>query len=230
MITDSHAIQAFLARLATDRVALTVFLPDIKEAHSSLVLSVESEQAALVIDELRPESGHKRVAPGVVLRIIGRLDGVEIRFRATVRSIDIADSIAAYLLDLPEEMDYRERRQSYRVRVWPGLKLEAKLTTAEGASLTANVFDISQNGFGMLLPCSQPVALATVWQCTLQLPGGEVTMNITVRHVQPRDRGGGRDIRVGASYLDIDSNQQRRISHFATELQRRMLREHRLSP
>ena len=57
------------------------------------MLAVRPEQGCLLMDELAPASGHKRVTNGTKFRIAGKLDGVDIRFSTTVDAIQKGDQM-----------------------------------------------------------------------------------------------------------------------------------------
>jgi c-di-GMP-binding flagellar brake protein YcgR len=235
MIDDVHTIRALLARLIDARTALSVVFDDEGERGNSILLGFDPDVHALLADELHPRAAHLRVKPGMPLRWIGRLEGAPLRFRARVQAIDRDADIAAYRIEMPTELDYRERRAAYRTRALPQPALLAQLTrlpTHTGsteavhinvACVDARVADISSTGLRLAAALPHDLVAGERWQCVLHLPDGQLDTLVAIHHVQPARRHGEK-VRVGARFVDLSASAQRRIGGYAASLQRRRLR------
>src|SRR5690349_19855063 len=143
MLTDPDVIRVLLARLVAARCPVFVFIEGDDERYATVLLEIDAAARALIADELTPKHGHRRMRRGAKLKISSRLDGVEVRFRSAVRAVDADGHIAAYMLDLPDALDYREQRASKRTRTF---EVTAELRDADGAALPARVLDLSIEG------------------------------------------------------------------------------------
>ena len=228
IINDPPIILGLLRRVIDERAPLSIVLPGIDMRFDSLLLSVESTLNALVIDELNPISGHRRIAPNLLLRIGTRLDGVELRFRTRVAAIDRDSDIAAYLLDFPDEMDYRERREAYRVKIPASAPLSWTVPSAADPErfLQLQVMDLSLTGIGLRLRQPHNVNVLDTISGNIDLPDGPLAMTSKIRYLRSQAFGPTED-RAGGEFIKCSSADVRRISHYCAELQRPILRGRR---
>jgi c-di-GMP-binding flagellar brake protein YcgR len=228
IVSDPPVVQTLLQRVIDERVPLAVVLPGIDTPFDSLLLGIESSLGALLADELHPISGHGRIKPNTLLRIGARLDGVEVRFRTRVAAIDRDADIAAYLLDMPEEIDYRERRDTYRVKIPASIPLHWSMIgdSSYGMPLRARVVDLSLGGIGLALQQPHVVQVLDQTIGAVELPDGPLDVRIKIRYMR-RSAFGAREDRAGGEFIAINSNDQRRLSRFAAEVQRPALRGRR---
>lgn len=228
MITDPPIMHGLLQRVVDERAPLSIVLPGVDMPFDSLLLSVDSSLDALVIDELNPISGHRRMQPNLLLRIGTRLDGVELRFRTRVAAIDRDSNISAYLLDFPTELDYRERRNNYRVKIPPTAPLTWEVPVRGNPARTTmlKVVDLSLGGIGLAPRHPHSVKVLDVTTGVLAMPDGPLTVTAKIRYLRSRAYGATED-RAGGEFIGIGPAETRRISHFAAELQRPMLRGRR---
>src|SRR3546814_899662 len=112
---------------------------------SSDLLDSDREAATVLADELFPARGHAAMEPGMEIRVLGNLDGIEIRFRSRVIAINPAQAGASYTLVMPVAVDYKQRRNAFRVPVSPALAIPV-LLHADGINAKGTLADISPNG------------------------------------------------------------------------------------
>ncbi len=228
-ITDPPIMLGFLQRVVDERAPLSIILPGVDMPFDSLLLSVDSSLDALVIDELNPITGHRRIRPNLLLRIGTRLDGVELRFRTRVAAIDRDSDIAAYLLDFPIELDYRERRNTYRVKI-PATAPMSWTVPVEGTEdqmATLRVVDLSLGGLGLALRHPHSSKVLDVTSGVLDLPDGPLTVTAKIRYLRKNAFGATED-RAGGEFVGIGAQELRRLSQFSAELQRPLLRGRRI--
>jgi len=242
MIDDIDAVCAALSQLVAARSPLHVFLEHDESAYASVLLSLDRAAGVVLADELQPPVGHRKVTRGSSLHGTARLNGVELRFRSTVRAIDTDAPVAAYALDIPRTIDYRERRDAFRTRAVATRGVRARLleiVCEEPAALAysgnpgrlktplcyeANVADVSLDGIRLSLALPHTLESTRVWHCALQLPRGTVHTTIEVRHVLLSRRRDEPDC-VGASFVALPESAGRQISRYAASLQRQRLRK-----
>src|SRR3982750_4493140 len=143
MLNDPDVVRVLLARLIAARCPIFVFIEGDDERFATVLLEIDVAARVLIADELIPKHGHKRMRRGAKLKISSRLDGVEVRFRSAVREVDADSQLSAYMLDLPDALDYREQRASKRTRTF---EVTAELRDEQGAPVPARVLDLSIEG------------------------------------------------------------------------------------
>jgi hypothetical protein len=178
----------------------------------------------LIADELHPRRGHDRMHAGAALRLVSRLDGVEIRFRSRVRAIDNDGEIAAYMLEMPPALDYRENRNLHRTHA---RGVRARLHNG-GTSVLARVVDISISGLSLAVAAPHSLNENEHWDCSVSLPGGAVDAEVSIvriRRAPARPQASiAREDSVGARFGALSANAARRIGHFMADAQRTFLR------
>lgn len=221
-LTSGVQISSVLRRLLDEHTLLTVSFPDSTELFTSAVLSVDAQAGRFSLDELNPNRGHQQVRPGSVLRIEGRLHGVDTRFLAAVEDIGIENGIYFYRLAFPEYLIYKQRRQYHRVPV--------KLTLQHGISLTgehpgyarARLTDISAGGLGGTVTDGSPLVAGARYTCSIQL-AKEAPIVATVE-IRFAAKDNARQQRFGAMFVDVSPQDRRRITRLVMELERELRR------
>jgi len=227
MLTDPDVIRVLLARLIAARAPVFAFVDGDEERYTTTLLDLDTRLRALICDELLPARGHARVRAGSAMKLSCRLDGVEIRFAVRVRAIDDG-GIAAYLLDLPSSLDYREHRRVYRARA---RNLRARLSAAH-ASADARVLDISIGGLRLAVEAPHPIGADQLWECRVTLPNGAFDAEIAVVRVKPartQPPAKTREDDVGARFGALSAEAARRIGRYMADTQRESLRARRIA-
>ncbi len=226
MIIDLHEIHALVGRLIKERVPVTVLLPAREGFFSSVLLTLERESSVLTADELFPARGHAAMEPGTELRILARLDGIEMRFRTDVIAITSTGSSATYQLRVPTALDYMQRRTAFRVPVSPALAIPV-LIGGDGVNAAGTLVDISHGGLRVALRGQRDLPPAESFNCRIGLPAEPVLAEVEPCHTEPDRRGLG-VVYIGLRFLNLSRDQQRVISRFTANIQRDQLRARRL--
>lgn len=226
MITEPFQIASLISRLIRDRVPITVMLPGREGFFSSLLLDSDREAATVLADELFPARGHAAMAPGMEVRVLGNLDGIEIRFRSRVIAINPAQPGASYTLVMPVAVDYKQRRNAFRVPVSPALAIPV-LLHADGISVKGTLADISHNGLRVAMRNASALPMGSELLCEIALPDEPINARAEARHSAPDRRGLG-VVYVGFRFLELSNENQRIINRFTAHLQRDQLRARRM--
>ena len=224
MLTDPDVIRVLLGRLAAARSPAFAFVDGVDDRFATTLLEHDRDLHALIADELHPSRGHALVRTGTRFRIACKLDGVEVRFATTVRAIDAEDSVAAYLLAMPDAVDYREHRRLKRLGA---RNLGATLHNGD-ARADARVVDLSIGGLRLAVGVPHPLGADEVWNCRVALPNGDVDASIAVvrvraSRVRPRF-GETREDDVGARFGALSAPAARRLGRFLADTERMRLR------
>ena len=228
MLTDPDVVRVLLARLIAARCSVFVFVEGDDERYATLLLEIDAAARVLIADELNPRRGHARMRRGAKLKLSSRLDGVEVRFRSTVRAIDADGEVAAYMLDLPDALDYREQRAVQRTRTF---EVTAELRDADGTPVEARVLDLSIDGLRLGLRTPHPFGEAARCQCTVWLPDGPFEAEIAIIRVrrapERAQRGAAATDVLGARFDALGAGDARRLGRYLADTQRALMRARR---
>ena len=228
MLNDPDVIRVLLARLVAARCPVFVFIEGDEERYATVLLETDVASRTLIADELIPKHGHKYMRLGAKLKISSRLDGVEVRFRSAVRAVDSDPEVAAYMLEMPDALDYREQRASKRTRT---LEVTAELRDAEGTAVPARVLDLSIEGIRLSVPAPHPFSEAARCSCTVWLPGGAIEAGIAIMRVrrapERAQRGATATDVLGARFDALGAGDARRLGRYLADTQRALMRARR---
>jgi c-di-GMP-binding flagellar brake protein YcgR len=228
MLTDPDVIRVLLARLVAARCPVFVFIEGDDERYATVLLEIDAAARALIADELIPKHGHARMRRGAKLKVSSRIDGVEVRFRSAVRAVDADTQVAAYMLEMPDALDYREQRASRRTRTF---EVTAELRDGDGAAVPARVLDLSIEGLRLSVPAPHPFNEAARCSCTVWLPGGAIEAGIAIMRVrrapERAQRGTAATDVLGARFDAIGAGDARRLGRYLADTQRALMRARR---
>lgn len=226
MITDPLQIRALINRLIRDKVPITIMLPEREGFFSSMLLDSDRAGSTMLADELFPARGHMALAPGMEIRVLGNLDGIEVRFKSRVLAINTDLHGSSYRLSIPAAAEYKQRRNAFRVPVSPALAIPVLLRSDEinGAGTLA---DISYNGLRVALHKGVTLPAGAALLCDIELPDDRISAKAETRHSEPDRRGLG-VVYVGFRFIELSNEHQRAINRFTANLQRGQLRARRM--
>lgn len=211
-----------LKRLCESRALVNVRIAGLSGDYRSAVLAVDPARSRFQLDELHPERGHREVAPGRELRVVSFVEGVEMRFQATVEQVDVDGGIAYYELAYPDEIRYHQRRQHVRVPVRMALQQSAVLRDEE-RELTLRLLDLSAGGIGAHVVKGGEVRVGERWELDLRLRNEPaLKTRVEIRFAQ-QDRVSHRQ-RLGARFLDLPAAETGRLQRLVLAIQRELMR------
>jgi c-di-GMP-binding flagellar brake protein YcgR len=198
-----------------------VRLPGCEKLFNSAVLEVDSGHHYLLLDELSPADGHKRIPKAAFIVVFARTNGVEVSFRTKVKKIDTAGRIATYRVDFPKEVNYLERRSTFRVPLSAAgaVQFHAKRQGAH-RTLTGFLVDISRTGCSAILDYYADIPRGElIPTCSVHMPEGEhvfFSMDICsswrVHH--------NNALRIGGKILMSDNRTRDNLQRIVAKLER----------
>ncbi|MBI2382568.1 MAG: flagellar brake protein [Gammaproteobacteria bacterium] len=223
LVSNPAQIAYLLARLRAGHSLLNVRPAGSGETYSSMLLDIDAGRHGwITLDQLYPPAGHRLVQPGTLLRISGRVDGVDAYWHGRVDRIEQAERGAVYRTTWPSVMEYRERRAVFRIAVPPGVHIPPSVFRTNDDIFKAQLLDLSTLGLGALAidPCS--LSVGDQLRCTLVLPDEKhLSVNLQVRSV----RSTHSRLRFGALFLDPTTEQQQVIGRTVAALQRHWIQQ-----
>lgn len=223
-VTHGPQIAGLLKRVRDQRVLLSVRVPGSEAVYNSLLLDVDPARNIILLDELNPSAGHELACKARQLRIRCQCQGVELSFVCPIEIGKGQNGVSFYRAPLPESISYLQRRGSYRIRIGLNMHISVALPVASEARIEGELFDLSMGGLGANLPNRIELAHGQIIEsCTLALPNCEpLTAEIEIRFV--RIDKANQNQRIGASFRNLNPQQQTQLRRIVTQLEREMLR------
>ena len=224
-ISDPVRLHRILQNLSERRVLLSAKPAGDENWYNTALIGVNPGAGVLVLDELAPDAGHRRVAPGTRLRMMGVLGGVPVRFSVEVSDIGMHNGIALYRAAIPKQIEYLQNRADFRAYVPRSMELRVDMVMEDGTEITGRVLDVSLGGFGVQLAPDCPLApLDVVTVRSLGLPGGQsIRCRAEICHAQLEH--GMKFVAAGARFIDVDKPVERLLLKGVYCLEREQIRK-----
>ncbi len=237
-LTHSRRIGEILDRLRMRKQLLSVNVPNHRGVFTSFVLSVEPDSNTFCLDELVPNIGCSYLAKERRVIVRTALNGVEIRWESTLLREGVDDGASYFELQYPKQMDYRERRQSFRVQLPRGRDYPVFLKLDTENVFEGRVSDISFGGIGIELDHADVAAVlgegglrpgVEIPEVEICFDGGDEPMqlSIEVRHTRTKEVGVGlrrrKVIHCSAQFRDLQRGVVGRLRGFIQAQQRQLI-------
>lgn len=217
-IRNPGRIQALLGRLLEEQPFLIVTFPESHRHYASALLALDIDSNHLLLDELKPPTGHQRVQADSILQIHARLAGVDLHFEVSVSIIKQQDGIHCYLSQLPEQLTYRQRREHVRV---PFMHNAHAQFLHENRRVEAQLLDLSSQGFGGVLRHDSPLHVGQRYTCTLLIKEDVIRTTAELRYLA---KDPAQQHRFGALFHQPSPAAERQINRLVMQLQREQAR------
>ena len=221
-ISDPTRMAVLLDRMARHHTLLTIEIPGSDEQYTSSIVAVNSPY--VLLDELLPSSGHRKLLEVRRLQVSGKLEGIDIRFSAGLEDVEEQDGMITYRAHLPVRLEYRQRRMDYRAHIPIAHPLRVVIAGEGGSVTEGELYDLSQGGAGIVLPGEAPVLKPARWyDCAIELPDAWLFCTLEMRHA--KDMPAGDRHLIGARFADLSPVQTRLVAHTITGLEREQIRK-----
>jgi c-di-GMP-binding flagellar brake protein YcgR len=146
----------------------------------SVILGVEPERGEFTVDGLRDDA---HWPPGTPLYFDTQVEGRRLRFECELAEHRSAPGNSLYRMIAPRLVVDQQRRNAYRVRVSPALRLPAALRRGASA-LPARVLDLSTRGCSTRVEAAGDIGEGEHLRVRIPLDGLELMCTATVRHTE----------------------------------------------
>ena len=223
-VTSRKKIFAILRQLQADHELLCVSVPGCPDKSNTAILGIKEHHNYFVLDELSTPAAHHAFQQGRKALVECRLRGMELHFTCRLLKADTGARIALYAVSIPDRIARIQRRGDYRLRLNPGLMTPVTVPHLEGRMVTGEAFDLSTSGLGVFLNTrSLPSRGQLLSDVSLSLPQSRsFTANLEIRFA--RLDSSHRMLRIGARFISLNPKQQRQLSQFLAEQQRKRRR------
>jgi len=222
-ITDPVRVTRLLEKLAKRNTLLTAEIPGHQERYTSCIVDVGGPY--VLLDELLPSSGHMLLLAERTLQVTGKLSGIDIRFITTLDRVDDRDNAVTYHMNLPAQLEYRQRRQGYRVHIPMAQTLRVIFDNSDGTVIEGVLHDLSHGGAAMIFPDGKPaVKPGLLQECAIELPGDVwLYCAVELRH---SNKLPSRDQQLlGARFIKLSPVQSRLVGNCISKLEREFIRK-----
>jgi c-di-GMP-binding flagellar brake protein YcgR len=217
-------VLTLLQSLIRRRELVSIMLPGSDARYTSTVLSVDSHNNTLLLDDLFPREGHEQLQQLGEAQLFAHMGSGAMEFSARLEGMEEADGLSYFRLHLPETVNYMQRREGHRIVV-SKLEIPAEVYDQRGASHPARVYDISASGIGFLVSKSSDFPLDTITPCVLHFPA-ESSLSCKVEFCDRRSASANIDI-IGGIFVGLDAQKEHILHRCTADLERRLLRMRR---
>lgn len=213
-LADLNLIEAQRSRAIID-----VEFEGVAQRYQSVILQVDIGAGSMLIDELFP-SGFIAGAGQAMTIVVRRGDGSRARFQTRILGRIRNGAVDNYRVQLPASIEYRQRREVFRLEVAQDGRARAEFRTASGLFCAALLQDVSATGIRLTLQNDIEVTVGDeLAELEFEFAGLGFHCRGEVRHVH-RDRYSGTG--MGVALRDFPRVQER-------QLERAIMQQHRMS-
>lgn len=208
-----------LHELKYNRSPLNIFFPDDPQAYASFILEIDAKKQQLILDELFPQEGNQKANAGSKVVIRSRSQGVHVNFECDVVRRFNRHGLTGIVLSFPKGLDYMQRRDAFRVTPPESYPLNCEFKVQD-LSLTSKVLDISLTGMRLCLKATEKLALKShyIKQAQILLPDeSNIRVEFKVCHYDSTEQDSWV---LGCEFKQISAQDQHKINHCVTDLQR----------
>jgi c-di-GMP-binding flagellar brake protein YcgR len=223
-VLSRKKIVAILQQLKACHELLSVAVPGFPQSANSAILGIREANERFYLDELSLCGAHEAFLQKRKARIACRLQGMELHFAVRLLRATSDGGIAVYEIAIPKSVLRVQRRESFRLRLSPGLTVPVTVPYLEGERVSGEAFDLSACGIGAFLKTRNiPSRGQVLTNLTINLPkAGSFKSNVEVRFA--RLDSAHNMLRIGARFVKLDNRQERFLAQFLAEQQRKRRR------
>lgn len=206
------------------RAIIDILVTGSSQSYQSVILGVDIANGSMLIDELFP-AGFIGLANQAMTIKVRRMDGSRVSFATHIIERSRLGDVDNYRVALPANIDYRQRREVFRLDVAQDKAVRSEFCTANHQFCAAQVLDVSATGIRLELQNAVEIAAGDVLTgLDFEFAGNHFQCQADVRHVHS-DRFGG--VAIGVAFRDFSRPQQRLLERSIMQLQRRSVRQTR---
>lgn len=223
-VTSSTKINTILRQLKAEHELLCVTVPGCNDQANTAILGVDEKRGLFYLDELSTTAAHQALLKGGKLRIDCRLHGMELQFVTQMLKTDTDGGLALYEMALPKAIARLQRRQNFRLRLNPGLLVPVTIPNLGGETINGEAFDLSATGIGAFLRTRNIPSRGQILSgASLSIPRNRpLKIKLEVRFA--RQDASHHMLRIGARFVGLEPKQERQITQFLAEQQRKRRR------
>ncbi len=220
LVTKKPEIIALLNQAHKKKAFLTLQPGNQDQSYTTAILGVYPDHDLIVLDELSPAAGHRQFLQSKEARVVGRIDGVGLRFEACLVDVGSKSDIAFYKVAMPTTLYFHQQRQTYRVPL-KGAGVSFYSLGGATPSIRGTLRDLSLGGVGVIADCKVSLSRGdTLELCAIALPDkGDIKFTLVVDSVCDNACGGG--ISFGGHFGKLSGTDRSKLQKYIAEVQRK---------
>lgn len=226
-VTEPHKIAKLLQDIEATSPLCTITFEGLKEEFSSSILTVNSLENQLILDELLPDRGNAILHRTKSLKLSTHFNGIHLAFKLDNIRQGSSQGMAYYKAGFPERIYYPQRRKAPRIEITSIYIPFAGIASKNNISIGGSVFDISRSGIGIKLPDNRSRIQRgdVIKKCSITLEDDYcLEFDLAVRFVK-RAGAGNPQTNIGGHFENLSSKSQNKLSYFIASLERQEIRK-----
>ena len=226
-LTTIDDINLLLKKIFNHHSLLTISFEESDIYYGSTIIEINRDENYLVIDELYPEEGHQLIEVGKKIKITTQYCGALVYFSTTIEAIGSNDKAAYYKINIPESLEYHQRRSTYRVSTSISSPIPVNLVNKDEVLISAELRDISLGGVSLRVSPPQHITIEEgdyIPTCLIQVSDEKkILSSLDICHVIELKESGS--LRVGAKFAEISKIDQREVEQLIATLDRAIIKK-----
>jgi len=226
-LTSADDIQHLFKKISQKHALLSVQFDSFDEYYGSTIIEINNKENYLVIDELYPKQGHEKIKSGSHLNFNTQYQGAFVNFSATIEAIGENEKAAYYKIGIPEEVEYHQRRNTYRIATSISEPIAVTLVDEGDIMIKGELRDISHGGLCLRVNVLPYITLASedyIPTCLIQVNNRQkILSSINICHVKKVSETGS--LRIGAEFANMSKIDRRELEHLIATLERAIIQK-----
>lgn len=226
-LTENDDIVLLLKKINKKHSLLSVALSPADDFYGSTIIEINIEENYLVVDELYPEAGHSKIEVGSVLSFNTQYAGAFVNFIGAVEAIGENDKAAYYKINIPEEMEYHQRRNTYRISTNVNDPIYVNLVNEDEVLIKAELKDLSHGGVCLRVNAHSYNSIENgdhIPTCLIQADKNhKILSSLNICYVETISGTGAK--RIGAEFAQISEIDRRELEHLIATLERSIIQK-----
>lgn len=226
-LTTTDDIRHLLKKINAKHSLLSVTIESSEAYYGSTIIEINHDENYLVIDELYPEEGHAKITVGSHLSFITQHSGAFVNFIGTIEAIGENEKAAYYKIAIPKEIEYHQRRNTYRIATNVNEPILVNLVNNDEVLIKAELRDISHGGLCLRVNASPHISIKSddyIPTCLIQVDKSrKILSSLNICHVETIKETGS--LRIGAEFAQMSKIDRRELEHFIASLERAIIQK-----
>ena len=220
-------IRYLLKKVYSKHSLLTVTIESFDDYYGSTIIEINEDENYLVIDELYPEEGHAKIEVGTKLSFNTQYAGAFVNFVGTINAISENEKAAYYKIGMPEEVEYLQRRNTYRITTNISDPIQVNIVNEDEILIKAELRDLSHGGLCLRVNASPHIPIRRgnyIPTCLIQVEKNrKILSSLNICHVETIKESGS--LRIGAEFIGMSKIDRRELEHLIASLERSIIQK-----
>lgn len=226
-LTQTDEINSLLKKIYSRHSLLTVSIDSIETYFGSTIIEINKDEKYLVLDELYPVEGHDLITVDTNISVSAHHAGAFVNFSGKIEAIGSNEDASYYKLAIPEEVEFHQRRSTYRVATSISNPIPVNLLNNDDVLIKAELRDISLGGVSLRMKDLPHISIRNgdhIPTCLIKISDDrKILSSINICHVERIKETGS--LRIGAEFAVLSKFDQRELEHLIATLDREIIKK-----